>query len=358
MKLENKNILLISPEPWEHLFVSKHHYATHLAERGNKVFFLGPPEDEYSLQETQFSNLWRLGYKGFPKGIRFYPSFVQRWLIRRKFEYLQQMTKTKFDLVWSFDNSVFYDFSALSKNVFCISHIVDLNQNFQTAKAASTANLCIGVIPKIVMRLNIHNPKTILITHGTKEWKNSSDKIMALPGSNSIKAVYAGNLAMPFIDWIILKTLFGKHPDVDFILVGSNHEVAERTLCNNKFNNLFFLPQVSSKVLSGYLKAADILLLAYTSQYYENYASPHKLLEYFASGKTIVATWSDEYQKQYEESLILMSKSPEEFDVHFTEVKQNFKIWNTSEKALKRINFALANTYVQKINQVEKALTS
>ena len=39
MILKDKSILIVSPEPWAHLFVSKHHYAVHLAQRGNKVFF-------------------------------------------------------------------------------------------------------------------------------------------------------------------------------------------------------------------------------------------------------------------------------------------------------------------------------
>ncbi len=37
-------ILIISPEPWDAHFVSKHHYACELARRGHQVLFCGPPE--------------------------------------------------------------------------------------------------------------------------------------------------------------------------------------------------------------------------------------------------------------------------------------------------------------------------
>ena len=77
--LKNKNILLISPEAWEHIFVSKHHYATHLATLGNKVFFLDPPNNQNKITSTAYRNVWLVKYKGFIKGLRYYPEFLQRY---------------------------------------------------------------------------------------------------------------------------------------------------------------------------------------------------------------------------------------------------------------------------------------
>src|SRR5947208_1346282 len=153
MKLKNKNILLISPEPLDHIFVSKHHYATHLAKRGNKIFFLNPPGNFDSISNTHFEGVYSVSYQGFPAGIRFYPSFLQKKIIKRKFNHLQRECNIRFDIIWSFDNSVFFDFSALPSHVIKISHIVDLNQDFQTQKAAITADYCFCTTEAIKHRL-------------------------------------------------------------------------------------------------------------------------------------------------------------------------------------------------------------
>ena len=47
----DKRILIISPEPWDHIPVSKHHYARKLAKLGNRVYFLNPPGQQNSLRE-------------------------------------------------------------------------------------------------------------------------------------------------------------------------------------------------------------------------------------------------------------------------------------------------------------------
>ena len=41
--LTNKTILIISPQGWGDMFISKHHYAIELAKKGNTVYFLNPP---------------------------------------------------------------------------------------------------------------------------------------------------------------------------------------------------------------------------------------------------------------------------------------------------------------------------
>ena len=111
---KGKNILLISPEAWSHLFVSKHHYAIELSKRNN-VFFLNPPTETFSLEGTDYKNLWKIDYKPFMKGLRFFPAFLQRYFMRRKFDKLEKLASIKFDCVWSFDNSVFFDFTFLPK---------------------------------------------------------------------------------------------------------------------------------------------------------------------------------------------------------------------------------------------------
>jgi len=354
MELKNKNILLISPESWEHLFVSKHHYATHLAEMGNKVFFLNPPGANLRVDSTKYNNLWNVNYKGFPKGLRFYPVSLQRFFIKKAYNTLQKLCLVNFDIVWSFDNSVFYDFSALPKNVYSVSHIVDLNQNFQTEKAASSANICFGVIEEIVVRLKAYNKNTHLIPHGVKISNNYFSENPALPGQNGLKALYMGNLAMPFVDWALLNQLVKNFSEVDFVFVGSNIDVALKNFqVEPSHPNIFFVNSVSADKIQAYLNQADVLLLSYTPEYYQTYASPHKMMEYMASGKAVLASWTPEYETLHEKKLILMAKNHQEFLTNFKATISDLDGLSNKEREEFRKSFAKDNSYEKQIQRIE-----
>ncbi|UII27786.1 hypothetical protein LVD15_05020 [Fulvivirga maritima] len=350
-KLVDKTILLISPESWSHIFVSKHHYAIYLARRGNNVFFLNPPTNISKVSTTDFDGVTTVSYKGFPKGLRFYPKFLRRFIIQREFLNLQKLCAVNFDIVWSFDNSVFFDFDALPERVMSISHIVDLNQDYNTKLAAKTADLCIGVIQDIVARLGRFNKNTHLITHGVNFLERSKKKII-LPGNNSIKALYVGNLAMSFIDWELLTLAVENNSNVDFIFLGSNKESVPDHLLLNQ--NVFALNAVPAKELSIYFEAADMLLIAYKDEYYFNYASPHKFWEYLSSGKPIITSFSKEYLPIVE--LIYMASSSIEWIQLLDEVSKNLGSCSSKEKVNKRKTIASNNSYEKKIQQIERCL--
>lgn len=354
MILQNKSILLISPEPWDHIFVSKHHYATHLAASGNKVFFLNPPSKEEKVIRTDFENVWSVTYTGFPRGMRFYPSILQRLLTRSKYNKLQKLCNIQFDIVWSFDNSVFYNFEALPKEVFCISHIVDLNQNFQTAKAAKSADLCLGVIPQLVERLKKFNAKTHLVTHGVQDFPDNIETI-ELPGRNDIKALYAGNMMMPHIDWQCLSSIAKKNPHVDFIFIGPNWEVNRNShkIELERLKNTHTLAAVSALMLPSYLKSASVLLLAYTSEYSLNYASPHKMMEYLASGTPIISSFLKDYDEHSESGLILTAKTEHDFNQHLASFTSNLGARTSRKNSEQRIQFCIENSYFNKIKEIE-----
>jgi len=353
--LKNKNILLVSPEPWDHLFVSKHHYATHLAARGNQVFFLNPPTNRNACQETNYKNVFIVNYTGFIKGLRFFPAWIRKKLIRRKFDFLQKLCGVKFDIVWSFDNSVFFDFSALPTEVYCISHIVDLNQDFNTAIASSTANLCLGVIPEIVKRHHQYNSQAHLVTHAVQKLPDIYTPVQ-LPGNNVVKAMYAGNLAMPHMDWDLLLSIIKENTFVDFLFIGTGRPTIQIENQLKLYSNVYFIPPISSDQLIHYLHAADVLLLIYKPEYYRTYASPHKMMEYLGSEKMIIATWTEDYRDLAEAGLIKMSKNQDKYLDEFNEVIDQLAKWNSVEKISVRRAYAQANTYDKQIEKIETRL--
>lgn len=354
MKLIEKKILLISPESWDHIFVSKHHYAIHLGKRSNKVFFLNPPSAHNSVVHTEYVNVFSIGYRGFPKGLRFYPPFLQRFFIRNKFNELQKLCGDTFDVVWSFDNSVFFDFSALPKNVLKICHIVDLNQNFQTRKAAATANVCFCTTELIKSRLSVFNSKVFKINHGFNASALETQSVF-LPGESAIKVLYAGNLSMPYIDWELIGVLVNDNPGVDFIFVGPegdrHGDDAKQKVRVSK--NTFFVGRVKSDDLLCYYRASDILLVAYKERYHADQANPHKVMEYMASGRILVSTYTDELRSMRDEQLICMSGTNAELPLLFSLALKNLLEWNGYDKAERRKKWAMNNTYDKQIERIE-----
>jgi hypothetical protein len=363
MELARKNILLVSPEPWNHIFVSKHHYATHLAKRGNQVFFLGPLFGQYLIEKTSFENVFTVTYPGFAKGLRYYPSLLQKYFIREQFDQLQKLCKVKFDIIWSFDNSVFFDFSALPLNVLKFSHIVDLNQDFQTEKAAKTADYCFCTTQFIKDRLLKYNSKVFKINHGFNN-PGIDSFMVTLPGKSKVKALYAGNLAIPFIDWVLLYAVVRGNPEVDFIFIGPNAKVLDHDKEQDQakkelllLNNTFFLDRLNSSELFRYQSTADILLVVYKEQYHANQtANPHKMMEYLGSGKMIVATRTLEYLELHDEGLLLMTKFNREFIDLFRHAVERIDVWNNAEMQAERKAYAQKNTYDVQISRIENII--
>ena len=364
--LKAKNILLISPEPWGNNFVSKHHYAVTLSKRENTVYFLNPPSLSYSVQPTAYDNLYEVDYPPFLKGLRYLPSRLQRFIIRQKYEKLQQVANCEFDVVWSFDNSVFYDFTALPPFVLKISHIVDLNQDFQTAKAARTADVCFCTTDFIKERLLTYNSKTFKVHHGYSLPKPqvSLDSTSTFNNNYEVNAAYVGNLAMPYIDWKVLKEVVIANPDVGFYFIGpeGKSNLANRSnyiqdiVKIKQLRNAFFPGSVEHNLIPTILEIIDIMLVSYQEKYHNDQASPHKIMEYLGSGKVVVATYTAEYKDK--KNLIEMAYQNDELPSKFREVVMNIAYYNSYENMKKRKTYAKSNTYKNQIERIESIILS
>jgi hypothetical protein len=357
MNLSDKNILLISPEPWGHIFVSKHHYATHLAEKGNSVYFLNPPGVKYSCKRTEYKSVHSVQYRGFIKALRFFPRAFQRQIFIRKLKKIEKLCKANFDIIWSFDNSVFFDFSALQSRVFCISHIVDLNQDFQFEISTKTANFCLATSEFIVEKQKKYNPFSFNIGHG---YNRVTDHVFTfkLKGKKNINCSYAGNLDIKYIDWDLIEILLNDFPHIDFHFAGQWNSKSKFKHITNR-PNFNFYGKIPSNDLPSFFEAIDVLILVYQyHKYPEQLANPHKMMEYLGSGKAIVSTWTEEYGNLSEEGLIKMAKNQKEFISAFSQVEKNLEYWNNDEKKNLRRKFASQNTYENQINRIEKIIKS
>lgn len=359
--LSNKNILIISSERWDHVFVSKHHYAVHLAGRGNTVYFLNPPGRSSGILQTQYARLFEVKYRGFPPGLRFYPDYVQKKVILRIFNEVERICSARFDVIWSFDSSVFFNLSGISPSVLKICHMVDVNQNFQIKKAASTADFCFCTSEAIRKKLIPYGRNVFKINHGFYIPKRAFGN-KSFGGQQRIKAVYAGNLSIPYIDWPLLLDAVAGNPAIDFVFVGPDEGTSlihAAILAAKKrvaeYSNAHFFGPVGVDELAEMYVQADLLLVAYQGDLFcEQVSNPHKMMDYIGSGKVIVATYTSEY-KDFD-PLIVMSNSNSGWIHRFSEVVARLDFYNSEQLQSRRKEFARTNSYESQIHKIEEII--
>ncbi len=370
-KLKNKTIYIISPEPWGSNFVSKHHYANYLSQ-SNRVVFINP-HHSWSLKNS-FSqdvsikniknNLDVIEYSyPLPKYNKL-PLNTQISLDKKIIKKINKLTKVSPDLIWSFDPQRFIDTTIWKANAF-IYHAVDLHHQLTLPKYEKglvlKADLVIGVAPNICEYLKQWNFNTHFITHGADlQHFQNQNKELKLPGNNSVKVGYIGNLHKN-LDYDLIKNLASKHSTVDFILVGpytSNNLGGTNISDSHKtdleaLGNVYFIGSKPSNELINYSSKFDINLLFFKPETAHIHSNPHKLMSYFYGGGTILSNNIIGAYENASEQLISMSKSNEEFLDKFDQIVNNLSEFNNQVNMQIRRFFALENSYDNQINKIE-----
>lgn len=351
--LRNKSILLISPESWDHIHVSKHHYAIHLAKRGNRVFFLNPPSEGNSLVSSKIENLSIVEYQGFINGFRFLPKLLREKLTLKKFKEIEKQASVRMDVVWSFDNSAFYDFDALPKNVFKISHIVDLNMDYQTEKAVSTSNVCFFSTEVIGKKIRKFTDNAFFIDHGYSVPEISKKDNFLV--NSSLAIGYAGNLDIKYFDWNLIETAVNQYKNLHFYFAGSCNN-KKRKEWMDKVKNVHFVGILKKDELFNFLNSMNVLIITYLADSFrDQLANPHKLMEYFGTGKPVVATFTQEYDGL---DLLYMSQTNGEWLKVFRHVFENLEACSSNDLVHRRKKYAIDNTYDNQIDRIEKIIAS
>lgn len=335
--------------------MSKHHYAIHLAHRGNKVFFLNPPAGKNELLDSGIDGLTILDYNGFLSGMRFLPKMIRRSLTRQKWEQIQKLTGVQFDVIWSFDNSVFYDFDALPESVMKISHIVDLNQNHMTPVASRSADICLGVTSKIVERASLYNHNSYFINHGYA-LKPAEKSNFSLASFDGLKVCYVGNLDIVYLDWLLIEDVVERYSNIAFYFAGSCKSDLRRKWFED-CENVFYVGALNQADLNTFYSQSDILIMAYLADdHRDQLANPHKILEYLGTGKPIVSTFTAEYSDKRD--LLYMSHSNSDWLSVFEYVSSNMSECSSELLVSMRKEFAMQNTYDKQIDRIQELITN
>lgn len=353
------NVLIISPEPWGGHFVSKHHYAIELTRRRHQVLFCGPPEVcDLHLEEVAPSLMIVHTPRVFP-GLRFLYRPVRRFLEARWIEQLEALFGSKIDVVWLFENSRFFDLDFAGRRLKLYQQ-VDLNQNFNPEVAAATADLSIAISGPIEDRLRSFAKRLIRITHGCPETSIDEEKLKEVNhvfARNAKNVVLTGNLDIEYLDIPLLTRLVHTHPGVGFHFVGGFSEGRGLHESVGTSANTVFWGKQPSECLPSFLVRADVLLVAYLAdEHPDQLANPHKIMEYLASGRCVLATRTLEYEDR--PGLVEVATDRDEFLRRFSEIISHPSSWNSPELIARRQAFAADNTYSRQLDRIAEALGS
>lgn len=354
-------ILLVSPERWTDHFVSKHHYAMTLAGMGAKVLFVDPPTSD--SKETRLTpvaghpNLFVVTGPRVAAGLRFFPRKPRQKLERRWLEALERQAGFAISVVWLFENSRFFDMGFAGSRLK-IYHQVDLNQRFNMRKAAASADICLCTTDIIRQELSRWNTAVYKIHHGLAHVAAPmplEQTQLSLISPDAVNAAYVGNLDMTYLDWGLLKAVVEQHPRVRFHFAGGYNEQKPLRRNLREAANVVWWGRVDYRQIPSLLERMDILLVAYQRDRFRDQASPHKLMEYLASGKVTVATYTDEYKDK--RHLLEMTERDGDFKSLFARVVSRPRDFNQPEKQAQRRQFARDHTYSTQLMRIESLLS-
>ena len=365
-----KKAIVVSPQSWGKMFISKHHYAVELSKLGYEVFFVNPPKENIlgglshiKIEATEYENLVTVNHTLFFSNyfkfhlpfIHHILIFVQRWLLLKKIG--------KPDLILSFDLTNNFPLKGLAcKKIFFAADEPRAQQNFVSAR---NADLIVSVSQHILDLYEKYFPKTkkLLINHGLSEEFLNIPKDLSKK-CEGINIGLSGNFLFNDIDYPILLQIVVENPEVKFHFYG-NHSTESNISADTSQSNLDFLQKIKQssncifhgvlgkRELALELNQMDAFLISYDPQKGQSSGSnSHKILEFLSTGKVIFSSHFSYYEGT---DLFVMNTSREDnsFLVNlFHEGISTLNQLNKSHRQEARMEFSQDNTYDQNLIKI------
>lgn len=378
--LKNKTILILSPQAWGTMFVSKHHYAVELAKRGNEVFFLNPPTQSVNNNNKSIvisasgihPKLFLIDQNiYFPYRLKYHALPVFHWLMKFHIKKLIRTISRPVDIIWSFDLGYLYPLRFFGRQTYKIFHPVDEPLNQRAIDAAKGANVIISVTHEILSKYNSYPVPTHFINHGVTDNFLANGRHTTSKIGNSIRIGFSGNLLRNDIDRDVLVKIIKQNPGCQFECWGS-YTLEQTNIggAGDESTILFIetLKQQPNTILHGAVSSSDLaieiqrmeaFLICYDVQKDQSKGTNyHKVMEYLSTGKVIISNNITTYSKQSElVQMVSERDSNGSLPVLFNTVINHLADHNADELQAKRINFARSNTYPKQIERIENLLT-
>lgn len=293
-------ILMLSPQPWTGLQVSKHHYARELAALGHDVIFANPPSGDGPIRLTPSDtpNITLLDHPRMPLARAKYRA--KRLFIAAARFRARAIKKAvgSIDLLWDFDNARQFADHRPFRAPASMLHVVD---RLDPGDAMHRhADLILGVDASIVGDIAPEGRPSHVVGHGLSPLFAEAARLrLAAPrvraGDAPVVVGFIGNLAQPAMDRERVAALVAAHPDCRFRFIGP--VAGETPEIRAWVDDLTGRPNVEmAGLLNGDALIAatgdvDIWLLPYDVARDRNRGvNSHKLLEYFALGGEVVSS--------------------------------------------------------------------
>lgn len=353
--LVDRNILIISSEPWDHIPVSKHHYARTLASR-NRVFFLNPPSNrEMVTCPAASENLRVVDYRTF-RGINRFPRILRDWLNYALTRKIKRLCGVEFDVVWSFDCFRFQNLS-LWKAAVTIYHVVDVHSSGLERQLLESADVLLFVSSQIQDNAGMPHKISARINHGlAQHFLNpvSSSHAPSLVVTSRLRACYVGNLDNWCVDRKTLLQIVTESPDIDFYFIGPYQPESEIAARLSLLSNVTLTGRIASEQLPAWFEQMSLFLMCYDGSAVAVNSNHHKILEFLSTGKPVVINYTDEYKDRRD--LVIMSNRNDELPSLFKEVCANIAHYSLPELSAMRIQYAASNSYALQTQRIDELL--
>lgn len=378
--LKSKTILILSPQSWGKMFLSKHHYAIELAKRGNTVYFLNPPQPQGLMLGKSSVTICESGVQPnlyfvdhqlfFPYNLKFHWISLFHFLMKFHTRKIINKIERKIDIVWSFDIGHLYPFSFFPKTTFKIFHPVDEPLNQEALNSAVGANVIFSVTKEILAKYEFVNAPKHFVNHGVLGSFISSPRKYA--ANLPIRIGFSGNLLRKDIDRPILLKIIQENTNCTFDFWGSynptqsniggvdDKETTEFIKKLKEFHNVTLHGIVSSDQLANEIQSMDCFLICYDVLKDQSKGTNyHKVMEYLATGRVIISNNITTYETKPElVKMINTRDNNNSLPELFTYVTGNLEQFNSYEAQQKRINFSKNNTYTKQIDSINSFIES
>jgi hypothetical protein len=369
--LKNKTILILSPQAWGKMFVSKHHYAIELAKRGNTVYFLNPP-DQLKVDRTEsieikasnvHPNLFLIEHcLFFPYKLKFRLQPVFHWLIKFHIKRLLKKIDQPVDIVWSFDIENLYPLTYF-KETFRIYHPMDEPQHKGAINAAYAADIIFSVTNEILEKYSQFKVSKNFINHGVSEYFLAEETVRK--NNDPIRIGFSGNLLRTDIDRKILLQIIRENEQCIFEFWGSfiseansteqAHQTKEFIDSLQRHENVVLHGVVAAQELAASIKQMDAFLICYDVQLDQSKGTNyHKVMEYLATGKVIISNNISSYHGKADLiQMVLERDTNRELPELFKKIIVSLEDYNSDELMRRRKDFAFSNTYGNQLDRIE-----
>lgn len=359
------------------MFVSKHHYAKELAQAGNTVYFLNPPDvakkkaGVFIHQPEGLNNLYLVDQVlWFPYNLKFHAKGVFDLLMKRHVKNILQAISKPIDIVWSFDLGNLYSFRFFDSNAIKIFHPVDEPLTRDALRSGEGADIVFSVTQEILDKYQHLPVSRHLVNHGVGDL--FLEPASAVAGNLPVVVGLSGNLLRNDIDRESLLQIIAGNPNLQFECWGA-YQLSQTNIGGDQSEaTTRFIEQLKSFPnvhLNGVLPAAElkkayeqvsVFLICYDINKDQSKGTNyHKIMEFLSTGKTIVSNNVTTYKDRND--LVIMTKSRtdnNDLPRLFAETVVRLNEHNSEHLQQRRKAFAAENTYANQIKKIDQLLAA